>query len=260
MTVSRTENPPAQPIARGIRIGPFQFSPGLIPTLATLVFAVLLVKLGFWQLHRAHYKEALLQRMAERSHHPVESLASLERLGKDVADFPVRLHGRYLNKYNLLLDNRVYQQVAGYDVLTPFLTQGKIVLINRGWIPEGQTRAILPPIPAIHGEQTLDGTAAVPNPNIFILKDDNYNQVSWPFLIQKIDLEKTATLFDHPVEPFVLQLKPDKNSHFVRVWHSNFMRPERHYGYAFQWFSLCVALIVIYLTVNTRRIHKQKQE
>ena len=84
-------------------------------------------------------------------------------------------------------------------------------------------------------------------------EEDNYQQVSWPFLIQKIDLEKSSQLFDYPLIPFVLRLAPDESSQFVREWHSHFMGPEKHYGYAVQWFSLAAALLVIYVVVNTKR-------
>ncbi len=143
--------------------------------------------------------------------------------------------------------------VSRAQVLTAFLTQGQILLVNRGWIAQGPDRRIAPDIPKVEGEVTLHGTAHTPNPNFFVLKEDDYNQVSWPFLIQKIDLEKSAQLFDYPMTPFVLRLAPDESSQFVREWHSHFMGPEKHYGYAVQWFSLAAALLVIYFVVNTSR-------
>ena len=54
--------------------------------------------------------------------------------------------------------------------------------------------------------------------------------------------------------PFVLRLNPDEHSGFVREWHSQFMKPEIHYGYAVQWFGMFTALWVIYFVVNTKRI------
>ena len=41
---------------------------------------------------------------------------------------------------------------------------------------------------------------------------------------------------------------------FERVWRPvRGIGPQRHRGYAFQWFSLALALLVIYVVVNTRR-------
>jgi surfeit locus 1 family protein len=249
MTRTSSNRPPPA----GIRIGRWQFTPGWIPSIATALMLCLLFNLGLWQLQRAHAKEAILERLATRSQLATTDLHSLLELNEDVTDYPVRLEGEYLNDFNFLLDNRVQGGRPGYEVLTAFLTQGQIVLVNRGWIEQGATRAQFPDIPASTGVLTLEGLAQVPNPAIFVLKEDDYTRVQWPFLVQKIDLEKTAALFDHPTAPFVLRLNPDSSSGFVREWHSNFMGPEKHYGYAVQWFSLFAALCIIYLVVNTHR-------
>ncbi len=243
----------------GLRLGRFLFAPRWIPTIATALMLILLFRLGMWQLDRAHFKEALQERLATRSQIATTDLDSLLQLGGDIADYSVRIQGHYLNEFNLLLDNRVHAETPGYEVLTAFLAQGRVVLVNRGWIAQGASRASFPLIPADTGELTLEGFAHVPNPKNFVLKEDDYQQVQWPFLIQKIDLEKTAALFDYPVAPFVLRLNPDEKSGFVREWQSNFMGPEKHYGYAVQWFSLFAALSVIYLVVNTHRIPQSQQ-
>lgn len=239
---------------RGIRFGPFLFAPRWFPTLATLLLATLLIKLGLWQLDRAHYKEHVLERLESRSGEAAYDLHDLLRVGSDLNDYPVRLHGHFLNDFNFLLDNRTHNRQPGYEVLTPFATANHLVLVNRGWIAQGPSRAEAPAIPAVEGEVTLEGLALVPNPDFFVLKEDDYSVISWPFLIQKIDLEKSAALLDHPVAPFVLRLHPDENSAFVREWHSHFTGPEKHYGYAVQWFGLFTALWVIYFVVNTQRI------
>jgi len=240
---------------KGLTLGRFYFAPGLIPTIVTLLLFTLLINLGFWQIRRGDAKQAMVQRLEQRSKQPSRDLASLSssELQTDLSDFPLQATGHYLNQYNLLLDNRTHQGEPGYQVLTAFLTNGKILLVNRGWVAQGPNRAVFPIIPADRDEITVHGKIEQPNPNYFVLKEDDYQQVSWPFLIQKIDLDKTEPLFDHPLLPFVLLLNPEPASFFIREWHSNFMGPEKHYGYALQWFSLAAALLVIYLIVNTER-------
>ena len=240
---------------RGIVIGRLRFAPGLIPSIVTLLVLALLVNLGFWQLRRAEFKTQMVERLQSRSQQPsrdLNTLSAAEQFG-DMTDYPLHVSGHYLNNFNLLLDNRPYRGEPGYEVLTAFLTQGRILLVNRGWIAQGMDRRIAPTIPKEQGEITLQGQAHTPNPNFFVLKEDDYSQVNWPFLIQKIDLEKSSQLFDYPVIPFVLRLAPDESSQFIREWHSHFMGPEKHYGYAVQWFSLAAALLVIYFVVNTKR-------
>lgn len=228
--------------------------------MVTILLLCLLVNLGFWQMRRAHAKEFLLERLAQRTQLAPVTLDQLLSHGSDLADYPLQVTGRFLEQYSLLLDNRSHNGIAGYQVLTAFLTEGRILLVNRGWIARGPSRDVFPEIPAVAAQPTSDGTLQrvsgvthQPSPNYFVLKEDDYTKVSWPYLIQKIDLEKSSLLFDYPVLPFVLRLQPDQSSGFVREWHNNIMGPEKHYGYALQWFSLAFALVVIYLVVNTSK-------
>lgn len=122
----------------------------------------------------------------------------------------------------------------------------------------GETREDTPNFPKPEETITIKGHTHVPNPDYFVLQEDSYANVKWPFIIQKIDLARTATLFDKPLAPFIIREAPDDNSEFVREWHSNAMGPEKHYGYAVQWFSLALALITIYIVVNSKRIHVEK--
>jgi surfeit locus 1 family protein len=49
----------------------------------------------------------------------------------------VRATGRFLHDKEILLTGRTFEGTAGFHVVTPFLFDGgRIVLINRGWVPE----------------------------------------------------------------------------------------------------------------------------
>lgn len=236
-----------------VELGRFVFSPGWLTTLVTLLVLTLLINLGLWQTRRGEFKSQLHERYQSRSQSATQSVAALIAMGKDSMDFPATLTGVYDHSRILLLDNRTHRGIPGFQVITPLDIGSHYVLVNRGWVAQGETRQAIPAFPRQTGTQTVNGVTHIPNPNYFVLKEDDYSHVSWPFIIQKIDIGKTATLFDKPLAPFTLRLNPDKESGFVREWHSNPMTPEKHYGYAVQWFSLALALMVIYVTVNTRK-------
>ena len=107
--------------------------------MVTILLLCLLVNLGFWQMRRAHAKEFLLERLAQRTQLAPVTLDQLLSHGSDLADYPLQVTGRFLEQYSLLLDNRSHNGIAGYQVLTAFLTEGRILLVNRGWIARGPT-------------------------------------------------------------------------------------------------------------------------
>ena len=120
-----------------MRIGRFDFNPGLWPTLVTLALLSLLLGLGSWQLERAAWKQALIDTEKETASQSAQPLLDVIEAG-GVLDFrPVLARGRYDLGRQLLVDNRIHQARAGYHVLTPLRLEGHgaVVLVNRGWLP-----------------------------------------------------------------------------------------------------------------------------
>jgi cytochrome oxidase assembly protein ShyY1 len=48
-------------------------------------------------------------------------------------------------------------------------------------------------------------------------------------------------------------LSADQPGVFQYNWQPINMKPEKHLGYAFQWFALAFVLIIIFIVVNTQR-------
>jgi len=247
---------------KGLKIGRFFFTPGIIPTLAAIIVFTLLLNLGFWQLQRAEEKNYLKSRFESRNTLGPMTLEELNTLQGDTNDFPLKTSGHYDNRYNVLLDNQMHETRAGYHLLTLFIPSGSNqgIWVNRGWLWAGHDRSILPDFPAIEGQQALQGRVYTPPDNVFLLKKDNFNQVSWPFRAQSMDLNSLQGLLDVQLLPFTLRLNPGSNdSSMPREWHYLPIGPEKHQGYAFQWFAMSFALIMIYFFTNTHKI-KPEQE
>ena len=76
---------------------------------------------------------------------------------------PVVATGEYLSSRQILIDNKVHSGRAGYHVVTPLaLADGRIVLVNRGWIAQGASRSELPAAPAPSGVVSVQGRVAIP--------------------------------------------------------------------------------------------------
>jgi surfeit locus 1 family protein len=138
-----------------LQLGGWKFTPGLIPTLAVILLLPLLCSLGVWQLHRAVAKQQLLDQFALRSQQKPQPLANDELIYT-----PVQVSGRFDSAHLLLLDNRIVNGVAGYDVLVPFLPdqenfspdgRSPAILVNLGWIPRSACHAqsAMPPVPLL---------------------------------------------------------------------------------------------------------------
>ena len=235
----------------------YRFRPRLLPTLATLVLLPVLLRLGFWQLDRAQQKHTLQADYDARIAAPPVSLGGQMWSAADARFRRIELKGYYETAYQILLDNRVHKGAVGYYVITPLRLPGSgvRVLVNRGWVPIGRDRQHLPTLETPADEQTVAGVAMLPSEHFFTLADPGPVTGDWPTVWENLDMPRYRQAVPFPVQPVVLLL--DANSPaagFVREWARLDTGIATNQSYAFQWFSLAVALLGIYLLVNTRRM------
>lgn len=222
--------------------------------LLTALFVSLFIKLGFWQLHRAEEKKELQQQFNHRLHSEPVSLAQLPE-HQDWRFFPVSVQGHYDNAHTILLDNKIQNHQVGYEVITPLLSKKPklSVLINRGWIPQGPNRQTLPEIPAINDEQTVTGWIYVPLGKAFNLGAATDTKPSWPLRIESIDMPVLQQALHSELFPYLILLNPKAEQGFLRNWQPVNMPAEKHLGYALQWFTFALVLIIIFIALNLRR-------
>jgi surfeit locus 1 family protein len=226
-------------------------------SLLTALLLPLMLSLGFWQLRRAQEKLELQDQYAARQY---EAPVTLEQLSadSDLQYRQVELTGRYDNAHNFLLDNRIHQGQVGYDLVTPFITETqRVVLVNRGWLAQGPTREQLPPLAAVEGRVTLHGSVYVPVGTQLVLGVITPD-AGWPQVIQTLDPMPAGVVAGYrgkDVFPYSVRLAEGAPGVLVRDWPVISMTPERHQGYAVQWFAMAAMLLGLYLYYSTRPSH-----
>lgn len=228
----------------------------ITPFIAGALLLTALLWLGFWQLDRAEQKRALQQAFASSSPgsaRPVAAVAPLLGLPRFA---PVSLTGRYDSTRQALLDAQVHDGQAGYRVWTPFeLANGDRVLVDRGWVRAAPDRAELPEVAVAEAERTITGLVApLPRPGIR-LGGGVQETAGWPRRLAWPDAAALEAAWGHPLPPVLVLLAEQEPDGFVRDWNPVRVGPERHVGYAVQWFALALTLvvIVIVLTLRSRR-------
>ena len=235
----------------------FEFKPSLVPSLVFAVVLPLLLGLGFWQLDRAEQKQQILSEREAREAGTVLGLNNRYALSADDRYLPAEATGRYLNERHWLLDNRVVDGQAGYHVYTLFELQGpghRTIAVNRGWVSTGGSREFLPSVPAPQGVVTLRGRLDRPASVGLELDVGDLAGVASTMAVQHLDLADLAAALDRDILPLALVLDEGQPGVLRRDWApAPGITPEKHLGYAVQWFALALALVIIYVGVNTRR-------
>jgi surfeit locus 1 family protein len=234
------------------------FKPPIWLTLVTLLGVTLLCSLGFWQLARGQQKIALQNQLALASEKaPLDKIQLLAGSAsvnpKQMRYLPVKLKGEYLNQYNILLDNKIEKGHVGYHLLTPIALDAQHwLLVDRGFIPLGTTRAHLPKIPPLIGEVTIEGYLDFSYRNPFISTPLETEEIQWPLRMQHPDTELLGTLWNKKVYPMLVVLNLNKPN--TQTW----LSPQKHQGYAVQWFGLGLTLLLFYFISQLRRENNVK--
>jgi surfeit locus 1 family protein len=155
----------------------------------------------------------------------------------------VTLQGEWLVEQSLLLDNRVYQRKVGYELLTPFrLRDGALIMVNRGWL-EKPAAMVAAGVALAQPNDRVSGTLYTPSVGYAIGEAINPGQ-SAPKVSLYLDLEAFSQELGQALQPVVLVVDDDDVNSLVRIWQSIVVGPERHYGYALQWFGLALVLVI----------------
>ena len=211
----------------------------------------LLVRLGYWQLDRAHEKE--LRSASFTARMDAEPVHIDDLIDGDLIDISWRrvsasgLFGRT----HLLLDNRTFNGRVGFEVLTPLeLRSGKHLLVNRGWIPAGATRATIPDIADPGVTSGISGHLGPP-PVTGLKFDDDADEVEVLsdniMRLQHINIAELGERLDIELRPIVLYLDNRSQAGFRREWIPPGDGSMKHRAYAVQWFAMAAVLAAITL-------------
>lgn len=214
-----------------------------------LAAVALFASLGAWQLDRAAEKDLRLERFASGGDELVD-------LPDDATPVPryqhVRATGRYESGRQFLLDNMTHDGQPGYRVLTPLIRDGgAVVIVDRGFVAGSGDRSRLPGIAVDAAPRVVTGRADfLPRPGIELAADPG---TGWPRVVGFPHIEDIGAALGREVHPQVILLDPQDDDGYQRDWQPPGIGPERHLGYAVQWFGFAVTAFVIWVLLSLRK-------
>ena len=216
--------------------------------------------LGSWQLSRMHQKEAMLASVGTvlraRATRPLEIAAQEARA--QTYDWAAG-EGRFLTQPAWLLDNQQRDGRPGVRVFRLFQPDGGStpVLVEMGWLAVSAARELPVVGPAPNDRIEVRGLL-LPPPSGGLLAGAESQTPDGQHLVIALDPATIAARSGVArIAPRVLRLDPD-----LPIGHArdldvlpNTLPPERHLGYAVQWFALAAAVLIIavLLTLRHRR-------
>lgn len=201
-----------------------------------------MISLGLWQLRRLDEKQSFNSRVTEHTNAGVAPL-DISLLGGQIDDLAYRrvsTTGTYLLDPQFQVVNVTQGGTTGRDVVNALqLTDGTLILVNRGFVPTGTP---LPPPPSgdvqLLARLKAGQVAGAGQPS-----DDGAQSLTE---IRRVDLAALGQQFDLPVAPMYLELLESAPGEPASVQPVAFpeLSDGPHLSYAVQWaiFSICVAV------------------
>lgn len=244
----------------GGRRGPVGFA--VLTVMTALVF-VALVSLGTWQVRRLAWKEALIERVETRLGAEPEALpppASWGGLEAEAIEYrPVVFEATYDNAREIHVFIALTQPKGplggqGYFVLVPAtLDDGRIVFVNRGFVPLEMKDASTRPEGRIDGKTTIRGLMRPAEERSFLSPPDNVAKNVW-FVRDPTAMALAVGLDPSRVAPFTVDVRAGETPGGIPQGGETLVSfTNNHLGYAITWYGLAGALVVIYAAVVRRR-------
>lgn len=229
----------------------------LVGWIAALLAIAAFSSLGMWQLGRQDGKQALLDDVAR-------TIAAREPVPLAVAADPQRAggfdwsagDGRFADVPAVLLDNQQRNGRTGVRAYRAFVPEadGTPLLVELGWLPLPPERT-LPRVERPDGQVAIAGLLSPP-PSHGIGPAGAATQADGTLLAIGLDPALLARELGLPaLAPRVLKLDPSLDLGYARDLDvlPNTLPPERHFGYAVQWFALALAVLATALILTFRR-------
>lgn len=219
---------------------------------AALVVFAILCSLGFWQVRRLAWKEALVASIDARMQaapRPLDAVAADFAATGDVDYMPVTVRGMFDHAHEQFFF-ATHDGASGYFVYTPLkLADGRSVLVNRGFVPWEMKDPAKRPEGENSGEVIVEGLARNPLPAkpSWVVPDNDpvKNIYYWKdiaLMAGQAGLEPGRGLV-----PFFIDAGSAPNPGGFPVGGVTQVElPNNHLQYAVTWFGLAAALAAVF--------------
>lgn len=220
---------------------------------------LVLLGLGTWQLERRAWKlDLLAARTTALAAAPVALPETIP--DPDALDYRrVWVEGEFRHDREMHLIGRFYRDKPGYQIVTPLiLADGSAVLVNRGFVPLDKVDPASRPAGQVTGPVRVEGAVRLSVRPGWLTPDNQPDKNVWfaPDLAQMAAAAGLAR-----VRPVFVEAGPEPNPGGLPIGgQTQIDLPNDHLQYAITWYSLAVALAVIYGILCHRHLSGDRPE
>ena len=159
--------------------------------------------------------------------------------------------GTWRPDLQVLVDNRIVDGRAGFGVVTPLaLDDGRVVLVDRGWVAAGAGETRVPPVAAPSGRAVVNGRVVLPPARYLELDKKGPEGNVW----QNLDPRRIASSAGVAMLPIVVEQETSaREDGLVRRWADPGAGATMHRIYMWQWYAFAALAAGLWLYFTFRR-------
>jgi surfeit locus 1 family protein len=223
-----------------------KFRPAFWPTAMAFPAFLVLLALGTWQVQRLAWKTALNEHRATAAHGaPVPLPRTLEE-AKTNEFRPVRVEGVFDHGGERYIGATSERGQLGFYIVTPLkLADGRVLLVNRGFVPSELKDPARRKAGEVEGEVAVEGLIRVPpDGKPSWIAPENHPESNMWFWMAPAAMAPGSL-------PFYVDAGPAPNpGGWPKGGVTRLALPNDHLQYAITWYALAVALAVIYVVYH----------
>ncbi len=206
-----------------------------------------------WQLRRLEERQAFNKVILAGLNAPSITLTGQHLNPDELHLRRVSVTGTFDNDEDVILRGRSYRSRQGAELVVPLLMEGseQAILVNRGWIPLENSDPESRQMYNLEDSVTIEGIAhrTQTRPDAYFAPTDPLPQPGQDGLDAwfRVDIERIQAQVDYPLAPIFIEQSSDPESTMPPLGEENIdLSDGPHLGYALQWFSFAIILIILY--------------
>ncbi|WP_430474146.1 SURF1 family protein [Thalassospira lucentensis] len=225
------------------------------PSLAMKICAglslIILLGLGSWQVDRLFWKQDLIDQRQAQAELPPIAVPTDTVLDPEIDFRAAYADGHYLNDQEKYLMARTQRGNVGFQLITPLEQEdGRIILVNRGWVPSDYRDPATRPDSLIEGSVHVTGVLRLPREKHWAQPENDPLKNQWFY----VDVDHMAE--DSGAElasAYYLELDDTAVPGGLPIGgQAKVKLPNSHLEYAITWYSLALTLIVMFVLYHRR--------
>jgi len=212
-----------------------------------------LVVLGFWQLQRLEWKNAILSKIEDNYSNTLIAFPFHD----DTSEFEYmrsKIEGNYLPDRLMFFYKSNLAGDPGFNIVIPFQTiEGNTVYVDNGWIPYKDKEQLDITFISKSGILNLSGVLIFKKDRKYFTPENDYSKNIW-YLLNTDEMDQSHNLSS---SDYILKLVDQKYFEELLIEFKPTNINNNHLQYAVTWFLMALFISIFYIYLIKQQVKKR---